>query len=142
MADRPRVAVDTNALVSRLLLPGSVCGRAVRKAVDEAQLLATEATFEEFAEALARPKFDPYVGVADRQEFIRLLGRVVEMVPITFTVRACHDPKDDKFLELAINGRADLIVTCDVDLLALNPFRDIPIITPGEYLRSPQQENH
>jgi len=134
MADRARVVVDNNALVSRLLIPNSVPGRAVRKAVDEAQLLISEATLEELADVLARPKLDPYVSIADRQEFIRLLGRVAELVPITFTVRACRDPKDDKFLELAINGRADLIVTGDKDLLELNPFRDIPIVTPGEYL--------
>jgi len=134
MADRARVVVDNNALVSRLLIPASVPGRAVRKAVDEARLLVSEATLEELADVLARPKFDPYVSIADRQEFLRLLGRVVELVPITFTVRACRDPKDDKFLELAINGRADLIVTGDRDLLELNPFQDIPIITPAEYL--------
>ena len=134
MAPRPRLVVDNNALVSRLLIPDSVPGRAVRKAVDEAQLLVSEATLEELADVLARPKFDPYVSIADRQEFIRLLGRVAELVPITFTVRACRDPKDDKFLELVINGRADLIVTSDEDLLGLNPFRGTSIITPAEYL--------
>jgi len=134
MADRARVVVDNNALVSRLLIPDLVPGRAVRKAADEAQLLVSEATLEELADVLARPKFDPYVSIAERQEFIRLLGRIAELVPITFTVRACRDPKDDRFLELAINGRADLIVTGDRDLLELNPFQDIPIITPAEYL--------
>jgi putative PIN family toxin of toxin-antitoxin system len=134
MAARARVVLDNNALISRLLIPDSVPGRAVRKAVDEAQLLVSEATLEELADVLARPKFDPYVSIADRQEFIRLLGRVAEQVPITFTMRACRDPKDDKFLEMAINGRADLIVTGDEDLLELNPFRDIPIITLAEYL--------
>jgi predicted nucleic acid-binding protein len=42
--------------------------------------------------------------ITDRQEFIRLLGRVAELVPITYRVQACRDPKDDKFLELALNG--------------------------------------
>ena len=134
MAHRARVVVDNNALVSRLLIPDSVPGRAVRKAVDEAQLLVSEATLEELADVLARPKFDPYVSMADRQDFIRLLGRVAELVPITFTVHVCRDPKDDRFLELAINGRADLIVTGDRDLLELNSFQDIPVITPAEYL--------
>ena len=134
MAAGARVVVDTNALVSRLLLPGSMPGRAVRKAVDEAQLLVSEATLEGLADVLARPKFDAYVSIADRQDFIRLLGRIAEWVPITYRVQACRDPKDDKFLELAINGRADLIVTGDRDLLGLHPFRDVAIITPDEYL--------
>jgi hypothetical protein len=54
-----------------------------------------------------------------------------ELVAITERIAACRDPTDDKFLELAINGRADLIVSGDCDLLALNPFRDISIVTPG-----------
>lgn len=134
MKPRERVILDTNALVSRLLLPASVPSQAVRKAVDEAQLLMSDATMGELADVLARPKLDPYVTIHDRQEFLRLLGRIVEMVPITYTVRACRDPRDDKFLALAVNGEAALIMSGDADLLALNPFQGIPIITPAVYL--------
>ena len=134
MKARERVVVDNSALVSRLLLPHSVPGRAVRKAVDEAQLLVSEATLTELADVLSRAKFDAYVTIEDRQEFFRLLGRIAELVPTTYTVRACRDPGDDKFLELAVNGSADLIVTGDQDLLALDPFREIPILTPAGYL--------
>ena len=134
MTPRERVVVDTNALVSRLLLPDSVPGRAVRRAVDDAQLLVSEPVMEELADVLGRPKFDSYVTVEHRQQFLRLLGRVAEIVPIVYTVRECRDPRDDKFLELAVNGEADLIVTGDDDLLVLNPFRGIPIITPAAYL--------
>jgi putative PIN family toxin of toxin-antitoxin system len=56
------------------------------------------------------------------------------MVPITHTIRECRDPKDDKFLELAVNGRANVLVTGDKDLLALHPFRGIPILAPAQYL--------
>ncbi len=83
---------------------------------------------------LSRPKFDRYVSIADRQQFLRLMGRIAEIVPITYRVRACRDPRDDMFLELAINGSADVIVTSDKDLLALDPFRGIPILTPVRYL--------
>jgi len=54
---------------------------------------------------------------------------------ITERVVACRDPTDDKFLELAINGRADRIVTGDPDLLVLNPFRGIPIFSPATFVR-------
>jgi putative PIN family toxin of toxin-antitoxin system len=131
---RARIVVDTNTLVSRLLLANSVPAQAVRKAVGEAQLLASDATTTELADVLARPKFDAYVSLEDRQQFIRLLGRVALMVPIVHTVRACRDPRDDKFLELAVNGEADLIVTGDEDLLALHPFRGVRIITPAAYV--------
>jgi putative PIN family toxin of toxin-antitoxin system len=134
MRPRERIVLDTNALIGRLLLPASVPGRAVRKAVDEAQLLVSEPTLEELTDVLSRAKFDPYITIEKRQEFLRLLGRIAEIVPIVHVVRACRDPRDDKFLELAVNGEADLIVTGDKDLLALHPFRGIPILTPASYV--------
>jgi putative PIN family toxin of toxin-antitoxin system len=136
MTSSHRIVVDTNVLVSRLLLPGSTPGRAVRKAVDTGQLLISDAAMAELAAVLARSKFDPYVTIGDRQEFIRLLGRVAERVPITYTVHVCRDPKDNMLLELAVNGSADLIVTGDQDLLVLHVYQDIPIITPAAYVAS------
>jgi putative PIN family toxin of toxin-antitoxin system len=134
MAKRERIVFDTNALISRLLVPRSVPGDAVRKALNAGRLLVSEATLAELADVLARPKFAPYVSVKDRQQFIRLLGRVAEMVPVTYAIRACRDPEDDKFLELALNGSAHFIITGDKDLLALNPFGEIEIIKPAAYL--------
>jgi len=61
---------------------------------------------------------------------VRRIFSTAELVAIVERVTACRDPTDDKFLELAVNGRAEMIVTGDLDLLALNPFRGIPIITP------------
>jgi predicted nucleic acid-binding protein len=57
-----------------------------------------------------------------------------EAVAIPYPIRACRDPRDDKFLEVAVHGRADAIVTGDKDLLELNPFRGIAILTPSAYL--------
>jgi putative PIN family toxin of toxin-antitoxin system len=131
---RERIVVDTNVLVSRLLLPESIAGRAVRSAADAGQLLDSDATMQELAEVVGRAKFDPYLSIAERQEFIRLLGRIVELVPIMRQVRACRDPRDDKFLEVAVNGRADLMITGDRDLLALDPFMGISIVSPAAYL--------
>jgi uncharacterized protein len=137
MTPRTRLVVDTNALVSRLLLSDSVPARAVRKAVDEGRLLMSDQTMEELARVLGRAKFDPYLSIADRQEFIRRLSRIAEMVPIVQTVRACRDPGDDKFLEVAVNGQADLMITGDRDLLDLDPFMGIAILSPAAYLRRP-----
>jgi putative PIN family toxin of toxin-antitoxin system len=139
MKTRERVVVDTNALVSRLLLPDSVPGRAVRKVVDEGQLLISEATMMELADVLARSKFDRYVTLEDRQQFLRLLGRVAEWVPVLAAVQACRDPEDDKFLALAVSGDANTILTADDDLLVMNPFQGIKIETPADYLaRDPE----
>jgi len=135
MRVRERIVADTNCLISRLLLPKSVPGQAVRQAVDHGILLVSEATMNELADVLARPKFDRYISLADRQQFLRLLGHIAEFVASVYTVRECRDPKDDKFLEVALSGKAGLILTGDADLLTLNPWRGTAILSPAEYLK-------
>ena len=135
MRHRERIVADTSVLVSRLLLPLSVPGQALRKAADNGIFLVSEATMNELADVLARPKFDRYISLSDRQQFLRLLGRIAEFVSIEYPVRVCRDPKDDKFLEVALSGRADLILTGDADLLALDPWKGIAILSPKEYLK-------
>jgi putative PIN family toxin of toxin-antitoxin system len=135
MRVRDRIVADTNCLVSRLLLPSSVPGIAVRKAVDSGLLLVSEATMNELADVLARPKFDRYISLEDRQQFLRLVGRVAEFVRAVYPIRECRDPKDDKFLEAALSGRADVILSGDRDLHVLNPWRGIAILSPAEYLK-------
>lgn len=94
----------------------------------------SEETLQELSKVLARPKFDRYVSIEDRQHFIRLLGGVVRMVPILHRVAACRDPKDDKFLHVALNAEADIIVTGDADLLVLHPFHGVDIVKPADFL--------
>jgi uncharacterized protein len=132
MRARERIVADSNVLISGLLLPSSVPGQAVRKAVAKELLLVSEATMNELADVLARARFDRYISLEDRKQFLRLLGRLAEFVPIIYPVRECRDPKDDKFLELAINGRAELILTGDEDLLMMNPWRGVAILPPGD----------
>jgi len=135
MPSGERIVVDTNVFVSGLLRHSSVSGQAAAKARHNAVLLVSEATMTELADVLAVAKFDRYVSVEQRVSFIRLIWNIAEFVPIIHRVRECRDPKDDKFLEVALNGRSDLILTGDADLLALNPWREIAIVSPTEYLR-------
>jgi uncharacterized protein len=132
-----RVIIDTNVLISRLLIPHSVAGRAVSRLIKITRLLASEDTLAELAQTIARDKFNPYVSLGDRQEFFRLYARLAEWVPISSTVRVCRDPKDDKFLELAVDGQAQMLVTGDKDLLALSPYREIRILPPVAVLALP-----
>ena len=96
----------------------------------------SEDTLTELVDVLARPKFDRYV-LADRQQFIRLLGGIVRVIPITQRITACRDPKDDKFLDVALNGDARMILTGDNDLLELHPFHGIEILKPADFLNRP-----
>lgn len=129
-----RVILDTNVLVSAVVLPGSVPRQVVRKALRQAALLFSEATMTELAQVFSRPKFDHYVSMEERMLFLAELGRRADFVPIIRLVRECRDSKDDKFLEVALNGRADVIVTGDADLLTMHPWREIGIVSPASYL--------
>lgn len=96
---------------------------------------------EELALIFAKEKFDRYVSMEKRKRFIRSLSRIGEHIAITYPVHACRDPQDDKFLELAVNGEADIIMTGDDDLLMLNPFRNIKILTPSSFLETYANED-
>ncbi|KFI22183.1 putative toxin-antitoxin system toxin component, PIN family [Nitrosococcus oceani] len=130
-----KLVLDTNLWISRLLVPSGIAARAVDHALAWGMPLVSEETLLELSEVLARPRFGKYVSIQDRQHFIRLLGGIVRVVPITYRVTACRDPKDDKFLNVALNGEAEIIVTGDTDLLALYPFHEVNIIAPAAFLK-------
>jgi len=134
MSDCLRVVVDTNVLISRLLAPNTAPAQALSHVVRHGQLLASNATLDELAEVLGRPKFDRYLTLDERQQFIRLLARIVDLPTITHRFSDCQDPRDNKFLDLAVSGAANAIISGDNDLLALHPFHDIPILKPADYL--------
>jgi putative PIN family toxin of toxin-antitoxin system len=85
-------------------------------------------------DVLGRSTFDRYIDEEDRIQFLTLLVREAILVEITKHVTECRDPKDDKFLELAINGKADIVITGDSDLQIHNPFRGIQILAPRQFL--------
>lgn len=136
MSAGQRVVADNNILISKLLFPHSIPGQAVYRITHQGQLLLSEAFLAELAAVLIRPKFDRYITLEDRKAFLRGLDSLGERVSITYTVHACRDPKDNMILELAVNGRADLIVTGDADLLSLGKFHGISILSPAAYLAS------
>lgn len=134
MTERRRVVVDTNVLISRLLVSRSTAARAFDKAVAVADVLTSDACLEEVADVLSRPQFDRYVSIEDRQEFLRRFIQIAQPVSVHSVIESCRDPRDHKFLELAADGGADCIVTGDRDLLMLNPFHGIGIMTPADFL--------
>lgn len=131
-----RVVLDTGVVVSALLLPRSVPRRAFDAAAARGRLLLSAPTAAELNDVLRRPKFDRYVTEALRLEFLAGLVIAAELVEVRDVVRACRDPKDDKFLELAVSGRATHLVSGDADLLVLDPFRSVKIVTPQAFLES------
>ncbi|MDR2838764.1 MAG: putative toxin-antitoxin system toxin component, PIN family [Azonexus sp.] len=126
--------IDTNLWVSRLLTPGSVAASGVDRGLAWGIPLMSEETLMELADVLSRSKFDKYVSREERQHFLRFIGGIARVIPVTRKISACRDPKDDKFLDVAINGEAQLILTGDQDLLDLHPFHGIEILRAGDFL--------
>lgn len=129
-----RLVVDTNVFASAIIFPRSVPRQVVDHGLEHGVVIFSEATMRELAEVLSRAKFDSYVSRADRELFLAQIERTAEFVPIIQLVRACRDPNDDKFLEVALNGRADVIVTGDADLLRMHPWREIAVLSPAHFL--------
>lgn len=129
-----RIVLDTNVFISGLLSSTSVPAKVVEHVVLNCQLVATSETQQELVSRLLSPKFDRYVSRKKREELLLRLAPVVELVERVQIVHASRDPDDDKFLEAAVNGRADVLVSGDKDLLVLHPFMGVAILTPADYL--------
>jgi putative PIN family toxin of toxin-antitoxin system len=134
MTSNAGLVLDTGVLVSAVLLPRSVPRQAVDLAFAQGIVLVSTDTIEELDEVLHRPKFNRYLREEERLLFLAAFIRDAKVIDITEKLTECRDPKDDKFLELAISGNATCIVSGDSDLLVLNPFRGVAILTPQEFI--------
>jgi putative PIN family toxin of toxin-antitoxin system len=131
-----RYVLDANVVVSALLFYESVPGQAFARAQAEGAILISRDLVVELNDVLSREKFDRYVTREEREGFLDALIRESTLVEITESLNVCRDPKDNHVLELALSGKASLIVTGDRDLLALHPFRSILILSPAEFLQT------
>jgi putative PIN family toxin of toxin-antitoxin system len=88
----------------------------------------------ELREVLWREKFLRLRSDAEASQFVSAMFDRCQAVNIVRTISECRDPKDDKFLELALNGEADVIISGDIHLLEMHPWRGIAILKPAHYL--------
>lgn len=129
-----RCVFDTNVLVSALLLPDSKPRKSLDLALRKGKVLISFATIVELRQVSGRKQFRRYFDEEAIRKFIAALTREAQWVEVAVQVRACRDPRDDMFLELAVSGHADYIVSGDTDLLALDPFQGVRILPPHSFL--------
>ena len=128
-----RVVLDTNVLISAVLSPSGAPANLLARLVRARSVLVfSEPTMNELATRMLKSKFDRYVDRSLRVKFLAELDAVAEIVGITGAPMGCRDREDDMILETALNAEAPLIVTGDSDLLSMNPWRDIRIVSPAE----------
>lgn len=131
----PLIVADTNVLISSLI------GKRLRPFLtalktEQFELLFSEETFEEIIIVIHRPKFSRYFTDDDVEEFVDLIRLQSHFTAINCKITDCRDSKDNIFLECAVSGNADYIISGDPDLLELNPYRNIPIISPIDFLKN------
>lgn len=114
----------------------SIPRAAYDKAIKLGVLTASIGTFTEFKTTFSKAKFDKYISQYDRIQVFKELEEILEFSLIKDRITECRDPKDDKYLELAVTVQANCIVTGDKDLLVLNPFRGIPILNASDFLNN------
>ena len=134
MSSGARYVFDTNTLVSAVLFEQSTPGQALGRALRLGEILVSSSTLDELAEVLQREKFDRYLTRIERDEFLEAFVARATFFEPTEEIRICRDPKDDKFLELAICGEAAYLISGDNDLRSLQPFRGLVIGTAAEFL--------
>jgi len=138
-----RAVVDTNILVRALIMPLGTVGPVLQRLRrGDYTLLYSRLLLDELVDVLNRPRIGPKYGLSqnDIKTVLALILLRGEAVTPTRSITACRDPKDNKFLEVAVAGQAEVLVTGDEDLLVLHPFEGIPIVTPVDFLRRLDEE--
>ena len=134
-----RVVFDTSTLVSAALRVGSTPHLALAHALATAEVCASASTLAELEHVLRRAKFDRYQPMDIRQEFAAMLRGssslfVVSGASVSSPSPPCRNAKDNQFLALLEACDADVLISSDADLLVLDPWNGVPILSPSEFL--------
>jgi uncharacterized protein len=125
---------DTNVVISALAYPGSNPRQALDLAFSEAVILTSTVTLAELAGVLGRKKFRRYLSADEAAAFLTLFSQRSVPVLITTEASVARDPDDNAFVSLAIDGRANFLVTGDRNLLVLGAVGATEIVTPAAFL--------
>ena len=128
-----RLVIDTNVLVSAILSPVSISAKVLNWGEDNGVILYSTATLAEVLSVLGRSKFSKYIDHDDIDGLSIRIKTAWLLIEILNQVQLCRDPKDDKFIDLALNGEASHLITGDNDLLVLNPIKNTSVINPRTF---------
>jgi uncharacterized protein len=135
MSSDKYIVVDTSVLISALLKPHSIPAQALEYARTHFKIAVSTETLTELTKVLSRDYLARYRTVDERETFLVLYSELAEIIAVTEHVTDCRDPKDNKFLDLALTANARILVSSDSDLLVLHPYRNIDIVTPSMFLQ-------
>ena len=132
-----RAVIDTNILIRSLIKPHGTVGPIIPRWRDgDCALVYSAPLVDELVAKLSLPRIRVkyHVGVEEVEALVALIVLRGERVTPTRKVKLCRDPKDDMFIEAALAGEAQYVVTGDDDLLTLKKFETVRFVTPRVFL--------
>lgn len=137
---RSVVVFDSNLVVSAFLNPQGTAAQSLQIGLEHFDLACSKETLAELLDVLKRDKFDKYVSKAERAEKLETYALSVRFFDVSIDVTDCKDPKDNKFLALAITAKAKVLVSGDKrDLLSMHPYQGIAVVGLREFVDGFQQ---
>lgn len=128
-----KVVIDSNLFISSLF--GKITSKLVQDIViQKFNLVTSQKQINEICGVLRRPKFQNKISEKQVNEIEQIIIKHGTLVDTPGIIFDCRDPKDNFILEMALNGKADFIITGDSDLLELNPYKEIKIIKFSEFI--------
>lgn len=130
-----RLILDTNLWISFLI--SSRYDQLDKLLIaDKYKLLFSGKLLSEFVDVAQRPKLQKYILSKDLDDLLGTIDSVAEFIDVSSNVDICRDPKDDFLLNLAIDGKADYLLTGDKDLLVLGSIEETKITTISDFFES------
>lgn len=134
-----RIVLDANIFVSATISPSGLCSRIIQQITEQPglfELVLSPLISEEILKSLTRPNIllHSKKSAIEMKAWVESLDALaVQIVDRQLISHICRDPDDEKYLSLAINSSAELIISGDKDLLVLKEIRGIPIMTPRNF---------
>jgi len=135
MKSKPkRVIIDTNLWISFLISNNySKLDDILLK--KECVLVFSDELLKEFLEVAHRPKFRRFFSIFDIEELMETIQEYGVLIEVNTKVEVCRDAKDNFLLSLAHDGKADILLTGDDDLLVLKKYNKTAILTIGDFIK-------
>lgn len=127
------IVIDTNVLISAGLLPQSKTAQVLALAVEHFVIAQNQETWHELETRIARPKFDPYFGDAGRLRHLVQIAQSIQRFEASTAVSVSRDKTDDKFIGLAIDSGAGILISGDPDLKDVMSYKGVEILSPAQF---------
>ena len=127
------IVIDTNVLISAGLLPESKTAQVLALAVEHFVIAQNQDTWRELEIRIARSKFDRYFGESGRLRHLVAIAQSIQHFEMLTEVSISRDKTDDKFIALAIDSGATVIISGDLDLKDLQAYKGVEILSPAQF---------